>query len=74
MRHRGRSLQFVVARLVNPVALSFAEFQPQNLIFTRKSGRKLKANLSKKNFLQFFCLRRLWNWYEIVSQTKSVCL
>jgi len=46
MRHRGRSLQFFVARLVNPVTLSFADSQPQNLIFTRKSGRKLKANLS----------------------------
>ena len=31
MRHRGRSFQFFVAHLVNPVTLSFADFQPQNL-------------------------------------------
>jgi hypothetical protein len=54
MQHRGRSFQFFVARLVNPVTLSFADFQPQNLIFTRKSGRKLKANLSKKYFFAIF--------------------
>jgi len=54
MRHRGRSLQFFVARLVNPVTLSFADFQPQNLIFTRKSGRKLKANLGKKYCFAIF--------------------
>jgi len=54
MRHRGRSLQFFVVRLVNPVTLSFADFQPQNLIFTRKSGTKLKANLSKKYLLAIF--------------------
>jgi len=54
MRHRGRSFQFFVARLVNPVTLSFVDFQPQNLIFTRKSGRKLKANLSKKYIFSIF--------------------
>jgi len=54
MRHRGSSLQFCVARLVNPVTLSLADFQPQNLIFTRQSGRKLKANLSKTCFFAIF--------------------
>ena len=65
MRHRGRSFQFFVARLVNPVTLSFADFQPQNLIFTRKSGRKLKANLSKKYIFSIFLpaapLTLVWN-------------
>jgi len=54
MQHRGRCLQLVVARLVNPVTLSFADFQPQNLIFSRKSARKFKANLSKKYFSAIF--------------------
>jgi len=45
-------LQFLVARLVNPDTLSFGDFQPQNLNYTRKSVRKSKANLSKK---YFFC-------------------
>jgi len=38
----------MVARLVNPVTLSLKDFQTQNLICTRKSARKLKANLRKK--------------------------
>jgi len=45
-------LQFMVAHFVNPVTLSLRDFQPHNLICTRKSARKLKANLSKK--LHFF--------------------
>jgi len=54
MRTEEGVYNFFIARLVNPFTMSFADFQPQNLISTRKSGKKLKANLSKKYVFAIF--------------------
>jgi len=64
----------MVARLVNPVIVSLRDFQLKNLICTRNSAKKLKANLSKKWIvLNFFCLRRFQILDEIMPQMEYPC-
>jgi len=68
-------LQFLVAHLVNPVTLSFEDFQPQNLDCVRKSSGKWKAHLSKTNYMRLFFLWRLWILDEVMPQMRhSYCI
>jgi len=70
-----KRLQFLVARFVNQVTLSFGDFQPQTLNCARKSARKSIANLSKNKITcNFFCLRRLRILDERMPQMKIFLL
>jgi hypothetical protein len=51
---RGRSLQFFYCALSQSIHNEFCGFSTANLISTRKSGKKLKANLSKKYVFAIF--------------------